>query len=485
MMTKRIVALILAVLTLSMCTCTVIAAPNVPAEITSISTNAVLLYEANSGAVLYQDNANSHIYPASTTKILTAIIVIDLCEGNSLIGDITAYFKDDNTWSITDGYSDKVFSFDDVVTVTLPETRGSVLGLREGEKMSVRDLLYGMMLVSGNDCARALANYFSPDDAIGGFAKVMNAYAKELGAVNSTFKVPHGLHLDDHQTTAYDMALITAYALKNDEFRKIVATETYKIGPTNKHAEGFEIENTNRLIHTKDDDPQSYKYEYAIGVKTGDTDAAGRCIVAAAEKDGKTLIAVLMGDYENSRIGSPRYENSARLFEYGFNNFTLIKAADLDIEPLINADIIGADTGTVQLKADLDNATLCFNNSELDTIKDNAKYLTMKTSFSTDDGKLHAPLEGGDVVGTVQFMYKDEVVLSTELIATASVKKSDGNSVTGVERSDSAEEELEGYDWIFWLLLSCLLLVIILVIIALTRQPMKRRNSQLRRHRRR
>lgn len=484
-MIKRIIALISAVLAMSLCTCTVIATGDVPAEITSISTNAVLLYEANSGAVLYQDNANSHIFPASTTKILTAIIVIDLCEGNSLIGDITAYFKDDNTWNITEGYGDKVFSLDDIVTVTLPETRGSVLGLREGEKMSVRDLLYGMMLVSGNDCARALANHFSPDDAIGGFAKVMNAYAKELGAVNSTFKVPHGLHLDDHQTTAYDMALITAYALKNDEFRRIVATETYKIEATNKHSEGFELENTNRLIHTKADDPQSYKYEYAIGVKTGDTDAAGRCIVAAAEKDGKTLIAVLMGDYENSKIGSPRYENSVRLFDYGFNNFTLIKASELDIKPLINADIADADAGTVQLKADLENATLCFNNSEIATIKDNAKYLTMKTSFSTDDGKLHAPIESGDVVGTVQFMYKEEVVLSTELIATASVKRAEGNSVTGVERSDSAEEELEGYDWIFWLLLFCLLLVIILVIIALTRQPVRRRNSQLRRHRRR
>ncbi|MBQ9950493.1 MAG: D-alanyl-D-alanine carboxypeptidase [Clostridia bacterium] len=485
-MLKKLFAFVLVLCAImgSMSTVT-LAAGTVPAEVMAISTNNIVLYEANSRTVLYEKNGMNQAFPASTTKILTAIIVLDLCEGKFLLGDLNEYFNNPD-W-LDPEFATRTFSLDDEVTVTDPERRGSVLGISHGEKLTVRDLLYGMMLVSGNDCARALSIYFSPaiESKVVYFAEIMNAYAKELGATTSHFVVPHGLHDTSHMSSAYDLALITAYALKNNTFREVVATETYNIAPTNHHSEGFLVENTNRLIHMKADDEQDYKYEYAIGVKTGDTDAAGRCIVSAAEKDGKLLIAVLLGDFEQSKIGSPRYVNSKTLFEYGFNNFQLIKASEFGIEPHLNCNILDSDAGTVKLDVDLENALMCLRSDEIAEIKSKASILTAETFFNTPDGKLHAPLRAGEVVGYAKYMYNDQVVLTADLKAPSDLEQTDGTGITGITKSGESDDILTGYDWIFWVLLFCILLVIVLVIIALTKQPVRKRNSQLRRKSRR
>ena len=480
-MMRKIGSIIIACIIL-LCSIThVNAAVTTPAEITAISVNTVLLYEAVSGCVLYEKNARNQTYPASTTKILTAIIVIDLCEGKCLLGDLSEYFKDKD-WFDPD-FSSRTFSMDDVVTVTDPETRGSTMHIRNGEALTVRDLMYGMMLISGNDCARALAIYFSPakESKVTYFAELMNAYARELGAKSSNFVVPHGLHVDEHMTTAYDMALITEYALKNPTFRQIVATETYTVPPTNKNSDSVLLENTNRLIHTKlDDDPNYvYKYPYAVGVKTGDTDQAGKCLVAAAEKDGMQLICVLFGDQESISLGPKRYEAALKLFNYGFDNFKLVNATELGIEQTINCNIEGADVGTVQLNVDLTTAKMCLHNEEIAEIKAHAKDLTVKTFFNTDDGKLHAPLKSGDVVGYAEYSYGNEMVLSAELTAATDLNATDGKAITGVTKETTEEAEETGNEWIFWLMLAALLLVIVLVIIGLTKQPVHKKSSQL------
>ena len=485
-MFRRLLSVALALITAAALMPLAHAAYTTPTEITAISINTVLLYEANSGSVLYEKNARNQTYPASTTKVLTAIIVLDLCEGHCLLGDLSEYFKDEE-WLDPD-YASRTFSLDDVVTVTDPERRGSTMHIQHGEALTVRDLMYGMMLISGNDCARALSIYFSPakDSKVTYFAAVMNAYAKALGAMDSNFVVPHGLHVDEHMTTAYDMALITKYALQNPTFRQIVATETYTVPPTNKNRDSVLLENTNRLIHTKaDDEPQyNYKYSAAIGVKTGDTDQAGKCLVAAAEKDGKQLICVLFGDFENISLGPKRYEAAIKLFNYGFESFSLVKASELGIEPTLNCSITGADLGTAQIKADLETAQMCLHNEELAEIREHAKDLTVKTVFSTDDGSLHAPIKAGEKVGYAEYMYGNELVLRADLYAAADISVSDGKAYTGVTKDVTESENVTGNEWIFWLLLVCILLIIVLIIIALLRQPVRNRTSQLNRKRR-
>ena len=488
-MIKKIAAALLAVIFIFPCFVKASFADNTTGntDLNSISSKYAVLYEANSGSILFDKRAKDVAYPASTTKVLTAIIVLDLCQGNFLLGDIYEYFKND-TWTVPKGYNDREFTLDETIRVEKIETRGSTLNPRisEGEKMNLTDMLYGMMLVSGNDCARALARHFSPDGELGGFAKLMNGYCKELGAVNSTFYVPHGLHVDGSEniTTAYDMALITAYALKNETFREIVSTETYVIPATNRNS-ARELENTNRLIHQKSDDTESYKYQYAIGVKTGDTDAAGRCIIAAAEKGDMLLIAVLFGDYESSRIGSPRYVNSRLLFDYGFDNYSMVYANEFDIPKEIEYEIKNSNLKTTSLKPDLSNVKICINNSSRDEYKTNAKNFTYNISITNSDGVLTAPLKENEIVGKVEYLYNNKVIFKTKLLASVDVAKSNGRATVGVLKENEHSEDIQGYDWIFWLALVCLLLIIIIVLVILFKQPVKRRNSQLRRRKRR
>ena len=204
-------------------------------------TNSVseIIMDVNSGRVLFENNAYEKKYMASTTKILTAICIIENC------------------------------NISDVITVTdkTVGVEGSSIYLEVGEKLSVKDLLYGLMLRSGNDCAETLAVYCS--GSIEKFSLLMNETAKKIGALNSNFVNPHGLHNDNHYTTAYDLALISRYAMKNQDFRSIVATKAVKIPFTTKNYDRY-LTNKNKMLK---------EFDGANGIKTGYTKKAGRCLV--------------------------------------------------------------------------------------------------------------------------------------------------------------------------------------------------------------
>ena len=234
----------------------------------SVSTPYICLMDAATGTVLYEKNSKAQAYPASTTKIMTCILAI---ENAADINEIV------NTGS-------------DV------EKRGSTCHFSRNEEMPLIDMLYGMMMFSGNDAAKAIAEHIGGSES--GFADMMNKKAAELGMTGTHFVKPNGLHKEDHYSTAYDMAVLTRYAMRNETFRKIVSTATYNAAPTNKDSDGYQWYNSNRLLYTKEGEAD-YKYKYATGVKTGDTTAAGRCLVASAEKDGVELILVLFGDYDS------------------------------------------------------------------------------------------------------------------------------------------------------------------------------------------
>ncbi len=242
-----------------------------------------IVMEVNTNRVLHQNNAFEKKYMASTTKILTAITIIENC------------------------------NLDDVVTVT-EETvgvEGSSIYLEAGEKLSVRHLLYGLMLRSGNDCAETLAVHCS--NSIENFATLMNNTAEKIGATNSNFVNPHGLHDDSHYTTAYDLALISCYAIKNPEFKEIVSTKIIKIPFTTREYDRVLI-NKNKMLK---------EFEGSTGIKTGYTKKAGRCLVSSCTRDGLELVSIVLNC-------PPMFERSKVLLANSFNNYKNYKLVESD-----------------------------------------------------------------------------------------------------------------------------------------------------------
>ncbi len=236
---------------------------------------AEIVIEQSSRQILYCKNENEKMYPASTTKILTALTVLENADIKSIVE----------------------------ITKEMTGIEGSSIYLKEDEKLTIEDLLYGMMLRSGNDAATALAIAVSGN--IEDFANLMNETAKNCGAENSHFVNPHGLHNDEHYVTAYDLALITAKAFENDTFCEIVKTKVKAIGEGESKRV---IANKNKMLKM---------YDGANGVKTGFTKNSGRCLVSSAKRNNMQLVSVVLncGDMWNE---------SAEILNFGFENYHLI-----------------------------------------------------------------------------------------------------------------------------------------------------------------
>lgn len=247
------------------------------------SLSSEIVMELNSRRVLYEKNSRDKKYMASTTKILTAITIIENC------------------------------NLDDIVTITEKTVgvEGSSIYLEKDEKLSVKHLLYGLMLRSGNDCAETLAVYCSGN--IINFAKLMNETAQKIGANESNFVNPHGLHDDQHYTTAYDLALISCYAMQNDQFREIVSTKQIKIPFTTREYDRVLL-NKNKMLT---------EFEGSTGIKTGYTKKAGRCLVSSCERNGMELICVVLNC-------PPMFERSKTLLSDTFENYKLFNLLESD-----------------------------------------------------------------------------------------------------------------------------------------------------------
>ena len=254
-----------------------------------INSRAYVVIDRNSNIVLYGKNENTKRKMASTTKIMTATIIIENCNLNETIE----------------------------VSKKAAGTGGSRLGLKAGDKITIRDLLYGLMLCSGNDAAVALAEYAGEN--IPGFAKLMNEKANSLGLLNTHFETPHGLDTDEHYTTAYELALLSNYALKNKIFSQIVGTKNYTV-TINGYPKS--LSNTNELLGN---------FDGIYGIKTGFTNGANRCLVTACKRNNMDIICVVLGaDTKNFRT-----QDSIKLINYIFENFQPV-----NIEELINNEMI-------------------------------------------------------------------------------------------------------------------------------------------------
>ena len=256
---------------------------NAANEELELNSRIALIYDRASGRILYERNGNKQTPMASTTKIMTAIVVLENANLN------------------------------DVVTIQAKAAGigGSRLGLKKNDKITVNDLLYGLLLRSGNDAAVALAQYVG--GSVEGFAEMMNKKAEELGLVNSHFIVPHGLDNEEHYTTAYELAQMADYALKIDKFKQIVSTKSTTI---NINGYPKSINNTNQLLGSVNG---------VYGVKTGFTNGAGRCLVTACKRDGLDIITVIIG----ADTTKQRTADSIKLINYAYENFEIVNIKEI------------------------------------------------------------------------------------------------------------------------------------------------------------
>lgn len=246
----------------------------------NISAKAAILIDVSTRTILYSKEPNLRRAPASTTKILTALVALEKGDLNNIV----------------------------TVSSKAAAVPGSSLNLRTGERLRMNDLLTGLLMRSGNDAAVAIAEHISGDTA--SFARLMNSRAVKAGAGKSNFVNPHGLDTPNHYTTAHDLALITLEAIENPTFAKIVRTRTEDIGTYPVWQK--EINNTNRLL---------WSFDGAEGVKTGTTSRAGNCLVSLASRRGRQLLAVVLGARD-------RWWDSKLLLSYGFDNFTLVTGSE-------------------------------------------------------------------------------------------------------------------------------------------------------------
>lgn len=416
------------------------------------TTKHIVLMDADTGSILYEKNADERAYPASTTKIMTCILALE--NGN----------------------------LDDEITVGEEVERGfysqsSMMGLNPGETLTLRDLIYGLMLVSGNDAAAAIAVHISGSTEE--FANLMNQKAASLGMNDTHFVNPHGVHKEDHYTTAHDMAKLMAYALQNKDFRAIINKGSYNVPATNKDSDGYQLENSDKLIHTKEGN-DSYEYRYAIGGKTGDTDYAGRCLVAAAEKDGVTLVSVQYNDPDSNY----RFKLAADLFEWGFANFATADASTLGLPATVDVTVKNCSfddetSGLLTLDVDLAGKKIARLSSELARIKDNVSSITTSVAML---GDLAAPVKKGDKLATVSYQFEGKTLFTADAYASRDVQEMGGGVVNtpGVPQLDNPTPRGgSAGPWLFIILVAVVILLIVVSIAALrNRRSIRRRRSR-------
>lgn len=327
-----------------------------------VSAGSAILMTADTGMILVEKNAFEERPIASTTKIMTAMLALE--------------YPALDEWFTVDENAIQV--------------EGSSMGLRPGDQVTMRGLVYGMLLSSGNDAANAAAVKIS--GSIPAFVEKMNAKAQELGMKHTHFATPSGLDKgEEHYSTAYDMALLTKEALKNPDFVQICSSKTAQVEYGNPPYKRW-LKNHNRLLK---------EYPGAIGVKTGFTKKAGRCLVSAAERDGVRLIAVVLNAPND-------WSDSKALLDYGFSSVSNVK---LDVDFSQNSiHVVGGTKGDCQVQAEDSLSVSLPIDKESDIVR--KVYL---------DPFYYAPIAKGEEVGYATYQLNGEIIYSIPLYAAESV----------------------------------------------------------------
>jgi len=352
---KRIIARITAVL-LAFTAIFAYNTHDAKAEGVDVSAPSAVVMEASTGRVLFEKDAHVKMPMASTTKVMTAIVALEYGNPN------------------------------DVVTVSQNASgiEGSSIWLSVGEKMTLSDMLYGLMLASGNDAAVAIAEHVG--GSLDGFVDLMNKKAQDIGAYNTHFANPNGLPADGHYTTAYDLALICAYAMQNENFREIVKTQ-YKTLPWEGHEWDRVVKNKNKIL---------WNYEGGNGIKTGYTKEAGRCLTAAAQRDGMQLVSVVL-------CAPDMFGDCMALMDYGFNNYknrVIMETGEL--------------VGEVAVEEGMEESFSVYTDKDIMYPMTDAEYEQIKRSVHLEE-KIKAPVSKGQLVGTIDLWLGENRLYSVEL----------------------------------------------------------------------
>lgn len=344
-----------------------------------------ILIEANTGKILYEKNSNDVRFPASTTKIMTAILTVENCN----LDDVATV------------------SHNAVYSIPYDYTHAS---LKEGEELTIEQLLYALMIPSANDAAIVLAEHIS--GSVEEFAKLMNKRAEELGCKNTHFVNPNGIHSKDHTSTSYDLALMGKFAMQNSIIRKIVSTTQFTLPATNKYSKTDRIfNNSNDLLNTY----SRYYYEGTTGVKTGYTGEAGNCIIASARKNDFEVILVVLGGESTNTGLSQRYLDCKTLFDYAFNNYSL-KTLNEKNAVLKQITVRGATEETQNLNVLIKD--------KIEIFSENSADLSSLEPEITLDENLMAPISANSAIGKITYNY-DGQTYSSDLIAETQVLSSD------------------------------------------------------------
>lgn len=388
---RKLSFLLVLVLTMTFCTVPTAAAYTPSFEVTS---EAVYLLNLNTGDVVYEKNADQKMYPASTTKLMTAILAFELCE-------------DIKETTITA----PAYIYDEFYGLNV-----STGDIRKGEEMTVELLIYAMLMASANEAASIIADYYG-DGSIAHFAEMMTTRAKELGCTGTNFVNAHGLFHEDHYTTAKDMAIIAKHALSIPGFSEIASTTQYNVGVTNKHSELI-WHTTNKMLLKSSE----YYYAPVSGLKTGTLDESGRCFVSTASLDGYDYLLVILGapieyDAEKNIIGTSNtsFKEAKKLYQWAFENFSMKtlmeKGTEMTEVPL-------------RLAKDVDYVKLQSNERFSALVPDDIEASSLVLEYNVPE-TVTAPVTKGQRIGEVRLILAGEQIGAVPLVASANVERSE------------------------------------------------------------
>lgn len=389
---RRFIAVFLSALTL----CGLLTVPASALEDPNIRAKAALLVEAETGTILYDKNCHDELSIASTTKIMSALLVFEAIDRGELRLDqsITA------TASALRG---------------LPED-GSTADIVEGETLTVEQLLYCMLVISANETCNILGEAVA--GSVEGFVERMNQRAQELGCQNTHFANTTGLTQSGHYSSAYDLYLITCQAMQYDEFMTMVNTKSYEIPPTNKTEEERVLHSTNALISNWR--LAGYLYSGAQGIKTGSTDAAGQCLVSSAVRGSRTLISVVLGAERVEKENGSGYivesfTETARLFDWGFDNFSAQQVLDKN-ELVQEVQVsLSKEVGSVAVHPAEDASAMLPKDIDISALT---------RTITLDNDPALAPIAAGDRLGEITVSYNGTDYVTVPLLAVADVSAS-------------------------------------------------------------
>ena len=406
--------------------------------------SAAIFSEADHQTV-YAKAVHERRYPASLTKIMTCLIALE-------------------TGNLSD-----VVTVSESALADLDED-SSVAGLVVGEQMTLENLLYCMMVVSGNDACNVIAEHVA--GSVTDFVRMMNQRAYELGCTNTHFNNPHGLHDESHYTTARDLAIITQAALKSENFRQIVDTYEYKLPDDNMRQNIPKLKTTNMLIYQSMSN--SLYYPRAHGIKTGYTSQAGRCVISEATGDGLDLLGIVCGAattvLDSGDLLMENFTECARLFDYGFDNYSYLTL----MSPLYPVDQVkinnSAGAEAVAVAPEDEIKVLLPNDYDPDQLE---------TKIQLNSESVDAPVHEGDVLGSATVTYADEVLGQTRLLAIADVAKSE---ISSAAAGTGAYIQRNWWKWVVLFIVIALGAILVLFVLV---QLRKRKIRRLRMEKRR